>query len=251
MTQTVLTNKLIDRSSPIPAYQQIANDISKRIAQREWKINDKLPSEQELAQNYGVSRVTIRQAMAQLERDSLIEKFQGKGAYVKINPRCLIQDLSFPSLDLAHTGENQITSRIILEEEMLPPTSEVRHMLGVQDNTILIHFLRLHYFRDRPVGLSNIWFPKEKVPEITADSLVENSISKTLFYTYHYDIEYIDNSIESMKLSVNEASLLNSIYDAPGLLINSQYLLADETPIEYSSTIWLSVCTKLHYRVTK
>ena len=46
MTQTVLTNKLIDRSSPIPAYQQIANDISKRIAQREWKINDKLPSEQ-------------------------------------------------------------------------------------------------------------------------------------------------------------------------------------------------------------
>ena len=237
MTQTVLTNKLIDRSSPIPAYQQIANDISKRIAQREWKINDKLPSEQELAQNYGVSRVTIRQAMAQLERDGLIEKFQGKGAYVKSNPRCLIQDLSFPSLDLAHTGENPITSRIILEEEILPPTSEVRHMLGVQDNTILIHFLRLHYFRERPVGLSNIWFPKEKVPDITADSLVENSISKTLFYTYHYDIEYIDNSIESMKLSVNEAS--------------SQYLLADETPIEYSSTIWLSVCTKLHYRVTK
>ena len=101
------------------------------------------------------------------------------------------------------------------------------------------------------MGLSNIWFPKERVPRITAGSLIENSISKTLFHTYHYDVEYIDNSIESMKLSVNEATLLNSIYDAPGLLINSQYLLADETPIEYSSTIWLSVCTKLHYRVTK
>ena len=83
MTQTVLTNKLIDRSSPIPAYQQIANDISKRIAQREWKINDKLPSEQELAQNYGVSRVTIRQAMAQLERDGLIEKVSGKRSICK------------------------------------------------------------------------------------------------------------------------------------------------------------------------
>ena len=124
-------------------------------------------------------------------------------------------------------------------------------MLQVKDNAILIHFLRLHYFKERPVGLSNIWFPKEKVPGITAGSLIENSISKTLFHTYHYDVEYIDNSIESMKLSVNEATLLNSIYDAPGLLINSQYLLADETPIEYSSTIWLSVCTKLHYRVTK
>lgn len=78
MSQTVLPNQLIDRSSPIPAYQQIANDMSKRIAQGEWKIDDRLPSEQELAQNYGVSRVTFRQAMAQLERDGLIEKFQGK-----------------------------------------------------------------------------------------------------------------------------------------------------------------------------
>ena len=160
MSQTVLPNQLIDRSSPIPAYQQIANDMSKRIAQGEWKIDDRLPSEQELAQNYGVSRVTFRQAMAQLERDGLIERFQGKGAYVKSNPRCLVQDLSFPSLDLAHTVTNPITSRIILEEEIYPPTPEVRHMLQVKDNAILIHFLRLHYFKERPVGLSNIWFPK-------------------------------------------------------------------------------------------
>ena len=78
MTQTVLTNKLIDRSSPIPAYQQIANDISKRIAQREWKINDKLPSEQELAQNYGVSRVTIRRPWRNLNATVLLKSFREK-----------------------------------------------------------------------------------------------------------------------------------------------------------------------------
>lgn len=251
MSQSIIQNQLIDRSSPIPAYQQIASDMSKRIAQGEWNINDKLPSELELAQSYGVSRVTFRQAMAQLERDGLIEKFQGKGAYVKSNPRCLIQDLSFPSLDLERSVKNQIYSRILMEEEVTAPTAEIRHMLQVQEDTPLIHFLRLHYFKERPVGLSNIWFPKEKVPGISASSLVENSISKTMFHTYHYDIAYIDNSIESIKLSVNEASLLNSAYDTPGLLINSQYLLPNEIPVQYSSTIWLSVCTKLHYRVTK
>lgn len=251
MSQTVFHNQLIDRSSPIPVYQQIANDMSKRITQNEWNIGDRLPSELELAQSYGVSRVTFRQAMAQLERDGIIQKFQGKGAYVKSNPRCLIQDLSFPSLNLTQSTTNPITSRIILEEEITPPNPEILHMLCVQNNEILIHFLRLHYFKERPVGLSNIWFPQNKVPGISASNLLENSISKTLFYTYHYDVEYIDNSIESMKLNVNEATLLNSTYDAPGLLINSQYLLADGTPIEYSSTIWLSDCTKLHYRVTK
>lgn len=251
MSHSIISEQLIDRTSPVPVYQQIASDISKRISKKEWKVHDKLPSEMELAQNYGVSRVTLRQALAQLEQDNIIEKFQGKGAFVKNNPRRLVQDLSFPSLDLDRPIANPIISRILYEEEIKPPTSEVRHRLNVNDDTLLVYFLRIHYFEDRPVGLSNIWFPKEKVPGLSADSLVEKSISKTLYHTYHYNVSCIDNSIESMKLSVNEANLLNSVYDAPGLMINSQYLLEDGTPIQYSSTIWLSDCTKLHYRVTK
>lgn len=241
----------IDRTSPIPAYQQIATDISKRIVQHEWRINDKLPSEMELSKNYGVSRVTLRQAMSQLEQDDIIERFQGKGAYVKNNPRHLIQDLAFPSLDLDPPKPNPIRSRIILEERVCSEDPTLHDMLGVGSDTPLIHFTRLHYFEEKPVGLGSIWFPEEKVPGLTAAALIKQSISKTLYYTYHYNIASIDNSIESMKLDAAEASLLSSVYDAPGLMINSQYLLEDGTPVEYSSTIWLSDCTKLHYKVCR
>lgn len=246
-----MSEQSIDRNSPIPAYQQIATDISKRITRHEWRINDKLPSEMKLSEDYGVSRVTLRQAMAQLERDGIIEKFQGKGAFVKNNPRRLIQDLAFPSLELEPAKPNPLISRIILEETVLPPDPEVCIKLQIQKDTPVIHFKRLHYHEDRPAGLSDIWFPLEKVPGLTASSLIGQSISKTLYYTYHYDITCIDNSIESMKLDALEASLLASVYDAPGLMINSQYLLEDGSPVEYSSTIWLSDCTKLHYKVTK
>lgn len=242
---------LIDRSSPVPTYQQIASDISKRIAQHEWYIDEKLPSEMELAKTYGVSRVTLRQAMAQLEKDGIIEKFQGKGAFVKSNPRRLVQDLAFPSLDRNNPAPNPLFSRIFHEEETTPPNLEVRSKLGVREDTPLIHFKRLHYYEEKPVGLSSIWFPAAKVPGLTADSLVNQSISKTLYYTYHYQIASIDNYIESMKLDAVEASLLDSVYDAPGLMINSQYLLEDESPIEYSSTVWLSDFTRFHYKVVK
>lgn len=241
----------IDRNSPIPAYQQISTDITKKIARHEWNIGEKLPSELELAQFYGVSRVTLRQAMAQLEKDDIIEKFQGKGAYVKNNPRRLIQDLSFPSLDLEHPARNPIRSRIIDEKLLCAPDLEVEEKLLIKTSTPLIHFKRLFYYEEKPVGLSNIWFPQNKVPGLKANTLVEESISKTLYYTYNYNITTIDNNIESMKLDAIEASLLASVYDAPGLMISSQYLLEDETPVEYSRTIWLSECTKLHYRVTK
>lgn len=242
---------LIDRNSPVPAYQQIANDISKRIVQHEWHVDEKLPSEMELSQTYGVSRVTLRQAMAQLERDGIIEKFQGKGAFVRNNPRRLVQNLAFPSLDMDNPVPNPIFSRILREEVTVPPSSEVRHKLLVQKETPLIHLERLHYYEEKPVGLSQIWFPADKVPGLTADTLVSHSISKTLYYKYQYNIASIDNYIESVKLDAIEASLLSSVYDAPGLKINSQYLLEDESPIEYSSTVWLSDYTRLHYKVTK
>lgn len=242
---------LIDRNSPVPAYQQIANDITKRIAAHEWHIDDKLPSEMELSQNYGVSRVTLRQAMAQLEQDGIIKKFQGKGAFVRNNPRRLVQDLAFPSLDMGNPIPNPIFSRIIQEETTSPPNSEVCHKLLVEKDTPIIQFKRIHYHEDKPAGLSKIWFPAKKVPGLSADMLINQSISKTLYYTYKYNISSIDNYIESVKLDAVEAYLLDSVYDAPGLKINSQYFLEDGDPIEYSSTVWLGDYTRLHYKVVK
>ena len=82
MTSTIASassrKDLLDRISPLPAYQQISNDIILRISQKEWNIEDKL-TEAELAAEYRVSLV-MRQAMAQLERDGIICKFQGKRA---------------------------------------------------------------------------------------------------------------------------------------------------------------------------
>ena len=243
--------QVIDRSSPVPTYQQIANDITKRIASHEWHIDDKLPSEMELSQTYGVSRVTLRQAMAQLEKEGIIEKFQGRGAFVKNNPRRLVQDLAFPSLDIDNPVPNPIFSRIICEEITTSPTMEVQHKLLVEKDTPIIQIQRIHYHEEKPVGLSNIWFPAEKVPGLSAETLINQSISKTLYYTYKYNIASIDNYIESVKLDAVEASLLNSVYDAPALKINSQYLLVDGAPIEYSSTVWLGDYTRLHYKVVK
>ena len=54
----------IDRSSPVPVYYQIAMDMKSRIAQREWELDQRLPTEMELAEQYKVSRITLRQAMA-------------------------------------------------------------------------------------------------------------------------------------------------------------------------------------------
>ncbi len=75
----------INRSSLIPLYAQLSEAIRSAILNGQLAYGDKLPSENELTACYGLSRMTVRSAMADLVSRKLIEKHQGKGAYVSYN----------------------------------------------------------------------------------------------------------------------------------------------------------------------
>lgn len=74
--------RAIDRDSPIPIYYQIALDLRQRITSGEWRAGNKLPPEPELAGRYGVSRMTLRQGMAELVEDGLLVRRRGDGTFV-------------------------------------------------------------------------------------------------------------------------------------------------------------------------
>jgi len=83
MEQTLrMATNTIDRDSPIPVYFQIALDLQQRISNREWQANNQLPSEPELASQYQVSRMTVRQAIAELVKDGILVRRRGNGTFV-------------------------------------------------------------------------------------------------------------------------------------------------------------------------
>ncbi|HWW25490.1 MAG TPA: GntR family transcriptional regulator, partial [Caulobacter sp.] len=69
-------------TDPPKLYQQIARAIATAIGDGRYGPGDKLPSERELADDFGVSRPTIRDAMIALEFQGLVEARQGSGVYV-------------------------------------------------------------------------------------------------------------------------------------------------------------------------
>lgn len=73
---------LLDRSSFIPLYYQLQEVLKERIESEIWRPGDALPSEPELAQRFGVSRVVVRQALAILEDDRQIVRVRGRGTFV-------------------------------------------------------------------------------------------------------------------------------------------------------------------------
>lgn len=73
---------MIDKNSPIPVYFQLKNDLVKKIAQGLWKPGECISSERELCEIYGVSRMTIRQAIGELVQEGILTRLKGKGTFV-------------------------------------------------------------------------------------------------------------------------------------------------------------------------
>jgi GntR family transcriptional regulator len=235
----------------MPAYQQIASSVKARISQGEWEVSEKLPSETVLSECYGVSRVTLRQALSLLEKDEIIAKYQGKGIFVIANPNLVVQDLSFPTLETGKNKRAPIPSRILVIAEETAPIKKVKSRLLLNDGAPTIFLKRLFGSEGKAIGVNNVWFPKEMVPGFIENGLIDLSVSKTLRESYHYNITVIDNQIEATKLDAANAQLLNSIYDAPALKIDSVHLLEDGRPVEFASTIWIGETTRFHFRVTQ
>ena len=76
---------MVDRKSPLPAYFQIARDLRRRISSGEWKPNEQLPTELDLSLQYSVSRMTLRQALNELQKDNLLLRRRGAGTFVNLS----------------------------------------------------------------------------------------------------------------------------------------------------------------------
>ncbi|HEY53160.1 MAG TPA: extracellular solute-binding protein [Caldilineae bacterium] len=72
----------IDRSSPIPIYYQLKVLIQEQIAQGEWRPGEKVPTEAELCERYGISRTPVRQALLELVREGVLTRRAGRGTFV-------------------------------------------------------------------------------------------------------------------------------------------------------------------------
>ena len=144
-------------------YQIIADAIRSRIAGGEFAAGRILPSEAELSETYGASRVTIRRALESLRSEGLLESRQGYGWIVAADP--LRQDLS--RLD---TIERQLAAAGIRSERRVlgfrfgPPPPRVGSVLG--ERTVL-EVQRLHLADGEPFARVMVWCPESLGAELS------------------------------------------------------------------------------------
>lgn len=111
---TGLPDIAIDRDSPVPYYFQLAELLETEITSGRWQQNTRMASEPELGERYGLSRTTIRQALARLEQRGLIDRRKGRGTFVRGEPGMwLLQSSDGFFQDEIDRTRRQVTSQII------------------------------------------------------------------------------------------------------------------------------------------
>src|SRR5436309_12630764 len=134
----------IYRNSPLPRYYQLKEIMRERVRAGEWQPGDLIPSERELGETYGISRMTARQAITDLVNEGLFYREQGKGTFVSQNKitQQLIRLTGFTE-DIKASG--QLPSTKVLSASMCPADETAAEWLHVKLGDLLFCWHRLRF----------------------------------------------------------------------------------------------------------
>ncbi|PSH70472.1 GntR family transcriptional regulator [Phyllobacterium brassicacearum] len=157
--------RLIDRNHPDPLYVQLRIILRERIDRKELSVNDKLPSERELVEMYGVSRITVRQAIKDLENLGFLQTRAGKGIYVA-KPKPTYEIEIVRSFTETAEANNRKPGMRLLCSAIIQADLDITRPLALPSGSNVVFIERLRFLDDLPVVVQRDWFAEAIAPGI-------------------------------------------------------------------------------------
>lgn len=220
-----------------PLYIQIADALLKRIESAELVPGHRLPSERELSESLGVTRMTLRQALQLLEQQGLVERKHGVGTFVaqpKIDRQA---NHLVPFTKGMQKRGFRPGARLLALEQQFAEVSVARALqLAVSAPVYYLHRLRL--INREPTMVEKIMLPAHRFPQLDHYDLAARSLYEVLETEYGVFIRYARQSFEAVAASKYDADLLNIAGGAP-LMLEAR-LAYDQAgrPIEYAQDLY-------------
>lgn len=231
MTDLKMLFKL-NRNSKLPLYELIEQNFRELIASTQLKPGDAIPSEWDLSDLYGVSRLTVRRALEDLARQGWLNRRHGVGTFVA-NPtvtRITTTRLSFSDQMLAigrTPGSRQVSLRVT------PAQSEIAKALGVAAGEALIELTRVRLADGEPILLEISYLSQARFPGLENANLADESLYQYLATHYHTSVVGLDHTLQPVLLNDEEAQLLDAEPGSPAVLSELVGYDADGAPVEY------------------
>ncbi|HWQ83134.1 MAG TPA: GntR family transcriptional regulator [Anaerolineales bacterium] len=223
---------MLNKSEGIPLYIQIRRTLRDEISNQVLVPGQKLPSEDELAARFGVSRMTVRQGISDLIDEGLLYRRHGVGTFVAL-----------PHLDRDHTRltsylesarqEGLATAVQVLTGEVIPAKRKVALELKLNEGELVIRVKTLRYISGVPVTLHDAYIPYKLFPQLLQEDL-KNKHLWDIFESYGFRVKRAVQRLEAREADEVSAALLEVDEGSPILYKERTVYLDNGTPVEFT-----------------
>jgi GntR family transcriptional regulator len=197
---------MLDKNSSVPIYAQLERIIKDNIKEKKYLPGEPLPTERELTELFGVSRMTIRQAISNLVNEGVLYRIPGKGAYV--SKEVIEKKLEIESFSEDMEKRGLTPGSKIIYFEKIAPDEEIKEKLKLSTSEEIFFLNRLRLANDEPMAIEYCYLPEKYYPGLIKYDFARCSLYEIIKEEYSIQHKYMKQSIKAVNMNKEEAKML-------------------------------------------
>lgn len=227
----------LDGTAPRPLYQQLRDTLLTMIEAGEYASDQRLPSERELSRRFGISRITVRQALSDLAQEGRVYTRIGKGTFVTDPASC--QPLgSLFGFSESVRRQGRVPSSTVLEAGLVPAEIDVASRLRIEPGSELVRLRRLRMVDGLPVVLELTHLPHVTSPGLLQRMADNVSLYAVLEESYGLRMSWAEVTMGAALAGEWEAAQLRLQIPAAVLHMEQTSFVEDGRPMEFTRSAY-------------
>ncbi|MBO9676617.1 histidine utilization repressor [Paenacidovorax monticola] len=203
-------------TSALALYQQIKDHIARKIQDGSWKAGDRLPSENDLVMQFGMSRMTVNRALRELAEQGRIVRVAGVGSFVaEDKPQSTLLQIANLASEIRQRGHDYRCK--VLTVERVSATMEVAAALDMRTGESVFHAVCVHLEDGVPVQLEDRYVNPRVVPQFAKQDFTQLQPSEFLVRNVPFD--QVEHVVDAVLPTAEQAQLLEMEPAQPCLLL--------------------------------
>ncbi len=221
-----------DRRRPEPLWHQVEQSIRSAIELGTWESGTRIPGEDQLTEMLGVSRITVRHALANLKTAGILRREHGRGTFVR-PARLVASTRALTSFSEEMTALGLSVSTRVLDVRRVAATDRIADGLETPDGTPVARVRRLRFGGQQPIGIQTAHLRLDRIPDLTAAELGDGSLYGLLRERYGIQPAWAEDVYRVAGASTRDAELLG--IDRGHAVFMVERITSDERgPFEYT-----------------
>jgi len=227
----------VDRTSSLPLFAQLTSELKEQLNREmcsgKLKAGDFFTTEKFLCQKYGISTITAKRALDELESEGLVVRHRGRGTFVARS--LVIQNLDhFYRFTTAMQAQGLQPTWKNLRIDTARPEASIRKLLGLIGGEKVVRIERLRLLNDEPFFLHTSYLPTNLFPDLEHQDHESVALYDLLAQNYHVAPVRCQDTFEPVLLKKRAANLLQVPPRSAGMLLRRVAFTSEGVPVELS-----------------